>query len=96
MAKGYWVTTYCSVSDPDALARYVARGTPVITAHGGRIIVRGVPARVYEGATAGRCVVVEFDSVDRAIAAYESAEYQEVRSILKGAAERDVRIMGGA
>jgi uncharacterized protein (DUF1330 family) len=96
MAKGYWVTTYRSVSDPDALARYVARGSPVIAAHGGRIIMRGVPSRVYEGATAGRCVVVEFDSVDRAIAAYESAEYQEARSILKAAAERDVRIMEGA
>ena len=96
MAKGYWVTTYRSVSDPEALARYVAGGTPVIAAHGGRIILRGVPARIYEGATAGRCVVVEFDSVDRAIAAYESAEYQEARSILKGAAERDVRIMEGA
>ncbi len=96
MAKGYWVTTYRSVSDPDALARYASLAAQVITAHGGRIVARGLPVRVYEAAEAQRCVVVEFDDVAAAIAAYESTAYQQVRSILKGAVEREVRIMEGA
>ena len=96
MAKGYWVTTYLSVSDPEALSRYAARATPVIEANGGRFVIRGIPARLFESAMAQRCVVVEFDSVERAVAAYESAAYQEARAILEGAAEREVRIMEGA
>jgi len=95
MAKGYWITTYRSVSDPDALARYARLAAPVIEGHGGRILVRGLPARVYDDGVEQRSVVVEFDSVGAAIAAYESAAYQEVRVLLEGAAERDVRIVEG-
>ena len=95
MARGYWVTTYLSVSNPEALARYASLAAPIIEAHGGRFVVRGIPARVYEAAPSQRCVVVEFDSVAAAIAAYESAAYQQVRSILEGAAQREVRIVEG-
>ena len=95
MAKGYWIATYRSVSDPDALARYAGPATQIIGAHGGRILARGIPARAYEAGKSERCVVIEFDSVDAAISAYESAAYQEVRSILKGAVEREIRIVEG-
>jgi uncharacterized protein (DUF1330 family) len=96
MPKGYWIVFYRSVSDPAALGRYRARSAGVITGGGGRILARGMPARVYEKAEAQRCVVVEFDSVDQAVATYESPAYQEVLSLLKGGAERDVRIVEGA
>jgi uncharacterized protein (DUF1330 family) len=95
MAKGYWIATYRSVSDPDALARYAGPATKIIKEHGGRILARGIPARTYEAAESQRCVVIEFDSVDAAISAYESAAYQEVRAILEGAVEREVRIVEG-
>jgi uncharacterized protein (DUF1330 family) len=96
MPKGYWIVSYRSVSDPAAVSRYAARAPGVITGGGGRILARGMPARVYEKAQALRCVVVEFDSVDQAIATYESPAYQEVLSLLQGAAERDVRMVEGA
>ncbi len=95
MPKGYWLTTYRSVSDPEALARYAILAAQVIEAHGGRFVARGMPIRVFEAAEAQRCVVVEFDSVAAAIAAYESAAYQEARAILQGAAQREVRILEG-
>lgn len=95
MPKGYWIVSYRSVSDPAALARYGARAPQVIAGGGGRILARGTPARVYEGAEEQRCVIVEFESLDRAISTYESDAYQEVLSILEGAAERDVRIVEG-
>ena len=96
MPKGYWVTTYGSVSDPDALARYAALAGRAIEDQGGRILARGIPVRVYESGEPQRAVVVEFASVEAAIAAYESSEYQKVRSILEGAVEREVRIVEGA
>ncbi len=55
-----------------------------------------MPVRAYEAAGPQRCVVVEFDTVDAAIAAYESPEYQKAAAILTGAAERELRIMEGA
>lgn len=95
MARGYWIATYRSVSNPEALARYGSIAPDVIRAHGGRILARGIPARVYEAAEAQRCVVIEFDSVDAAIAAYESPAYREVRALLEGAVEREIRIVEG-
>ncbi|HTY42398.1 MAG TPA: DUF1330 domain-containing protein [Thermoanaerobaculia bacterium] len=96
MARGYWVTTYRSVSNPTALARYAERATPVILRNGGRILARGIPARCYEAAEAQRCVVIEFDSFDAAVAAYEDPAYQEIAVTLQGAAVREVRVMEGA
>ena len=95
MPKGYWIAMYRSVSDPDALAKYAKLAGPVIEGRGGRILSRGAPARVYEAGVPQRGVVVEFPSVAAAIATYESPEYQEVLAILKGAAERDIRIIEG-
>jgi uncharacterized protein (DUF1330 family) len=95
MPKGYWIALYRSVSNPDALAKYARLATPVIEAGGGRILSRGVPARVYEAGVPQRSVVVEFPSVAAAIATYESPAYQEVCAILHGAAERDLRIVEG-
>jgi uncharacterized protein (DUF1330 family) len=96
MPKGYWVVTYVSVSDPDALGRYGSPAVKRIAESGGRILVRGMPVKVYESAREQRCVVVEFESVEAAIAAYESPEYQKVAALLHGGAEREVRIMEGS
>jgi len=93
MSKGYWIATYRSVSDADALARYAKLATPIFEVHGGRILARGIPARVYEAGEAQRCVLIEFPSVAAAIS--ESPDYQKVRSILEGAAEREIRISEG-
>ena len=42
-----------------------------------------------------RSVVIEFDSVEAAIAAYESPEYQAAFALL-GDVDRDVRVIEGA
>jgi Domain of unknown function (DUF1330) len=79
MAKGYWVVFYRSVSNAAALTEYAKLSQP----------------KVFEGGVQDRSVVIEFDSVTKAIAAYESPAYQAALSLLKGAAERDVRILEG-
>ena len=96
MPKGYWIASYHSVQDPAALRKYAEAATPVLTSFGARFLARGVPAKVYEGGANERCVVAEFESVDRAIAAYESPAYQAALAILKDACVREVRIVPGA
>lgn len=96
MAKGYWIAAYRSVSDPAALARYASVAGPAIQTHGGRFLARGTAVRAYEAGVLQRVVIIEFESVDRAIAAYESPEYQSALAILAGAADRDLRIIEGA
>jgi len=93
MAKGYWITFYRSVSNPAALAEYAKLAGPAIQAGGGRFIVRGTPYRTCEAGMNERTVVIEFDSVQSAIATYESPGYQAALKKLQGAAERDIRIV---
>ena len=95
MAKAYWVATYRSVSDPDALAAYARLAGPAIAAAGGRVLARGMPAQVYEAGLQQRTVVIEFDSVAQARAAHDSPAYQEALAALAGGAERDIRILEG-
>jgi len=95
MAKAYWVGAYRSVSNPDALAAYAKLSGPAIVAGGGRILARGLPALVYESGLQQRTVLIEFDSVEQAVAAHDSAAYQEALALLAGGAERDIRIIEG-
>jgi uncharacterized protein (DUF1330 family) len=95
MAKGYWLTIYRSVSDPSRVAEYAALATPAIEAGGGRILARGVAVRTYEGGGNERTVVVEFASVQQAVATYEGPRYQKAARLLRGAVDREVRIVEG-
>lgn len=96
MAKGYWVATYRSIKSPEALAEYAKLAGPAIQSGGGRFLVRGNPAKVYEVGLAQRVVVIEFDSVAQAIAAHDSPGYQAALKALGSGAERDIRIVEAA
>ena len=95
MAKGYWVAFYRSVSNPTALTEYAKLAGPAIQAAGGRFLTRGAAVQAYEAGIKERSIVIEFDSVAKAIETYESPEYQSALKLLEGAAERDVRIVEG-
>jgi uncharacterized protein (DUF1330 family) len=95
MTKGYWLTIYRSVSDPARLAAYAAVATPAIEAGGGRILARDMAVKTYEGGGNERTVVIEFATVQQAVAVYESARYQEAARLLRGAVDREVRIVPG-
>jgi uncharacterized protein (DUF1330 family) len=96
MAKGYWIACYHSIKNPDALAAYAKLAGPALQASGGRFLVRGNPVKVYEAGLNQRTVVIEFDSVQKAIAAHDGAGYQDALKLLGDAAKRDMRIVEGA
>ena len=93
MAKAYWVATYRSISNPDALAAYAKLAGPSIMASGGRFLARGMPSKTYEAGLNQRTVLIEFDSVAQAMAAHDSAGYKAALDALGNGAERDIRII---
>lgn len=95
MAKAYWVATYRSISNPDALAEYAKLAGPAIAAAGGRFLARGTAAKAYESGVAQRVVIIEFDSVEKAAAAHDSEGYQAALKVFGKAAVRDLRIVEG-
>src|SRR5262245_53355720 len=96
MAKAYWVVTYRSIKNPDALAAYARLAGPAIQAAGGRFIVRGPAVKAYEAGILQRVVVIEFDSVEKATAAHDTSDYQAaLKALGRDAVERDMRIVEG-
>jgi uncharacterized protein (DUF1330 family) len=95
MTKAYWVSIYRSVNNPEALAAYAKLAIPAVEAAGGRFLVRSVAKEAYEAGLKERSTIVEFDSLDIAIAARESAAYQAALQLLGNAVERDFRIVEG-
>jgi uncharacterized protein (DUF1330 family) len=65
MSKGYWIGAYRAVSDPEVLVAYSKLAGPA----GGRFLVRGPAEYVHEAGIKERMVIVEFESLDKAIAA---------------------------
>jgi uncharacterized protein (DUF1330 family) len=95
MPKAYWISAYRAINDPAALAAYAKLAGPSLQAAGGRFLARGAPAKVYEAGVARRTVLIEFDSVQQALAAHDTPGYQAALRALGDAVERDLRIVEG-
>jgi uncharacterized protein (DUF1330 family) len=95
MAKAYWVVCYRSISNPDALAAYAKLAGPAVQASGGRFLARGGVAKTYEAGVNQRTVLIEFDSLEKALAAHDTPEYQAALKALGNGAERDMRVVEG-
>jgi len=97
MPKAYWISAYRQIHNPDALAAYAKLAGPAIAAAGGRFLARGMPAAVKEAGVMQRTVLVEFDNLTAAQAAYDSPMYKEALDALgTGNVEREIRIIEGA
>jgi uncharacterized protein (DUF1330 family) len=96
MPKAYWVVTYRSIKNPEAMQAYAKLAGPAIAAAGGRFLIRNKPAKTYEAGINERVVLVEFDSLDQAIAAHDSPAYkQALQTLGSGNVERDIRVVEG-
>ena len=95
MPKAYWVATYHAIRDQDAFTNYAKLAGPALQAAGGRFLARGNPAQVYDKGVNLRVVLIEFPSVEAAIATHDSPGYQAALKALGDGAERDLRIVEG-
>lgn len=84
------------VRDEARFAEYRAAVEPMIEAHGGRCLVRGIAAAKPEGALAvDRLVLLEFDDMDQLRAFYEGPEYAALMPLRLASARTDVALFEG-
>jgi len=95
MPKGYWINSFRAVKDQAKVDAYRKLAGPAMEAAGAKFLVRGDPVKVYEAGLNMRAVVIEFPSVEAAIAAHDSPGYQAALRALGDGAERDLRIVEG-
>jgi uncharacterized protein (DUF1330 family) len=95
VAKGYWIACYHKINDPSKLSAYAKLAGPAIAAAGGRFLARGTAERAFEAGLLERTVLIEFDSVQHAVAAHASPAYQAALAELADGAVRDLRIVCG-
>jgi len=93
--KGYWVVCYRSVSNPAAVSEYAKLAATALEVLGGRVIVGGKPTKTHEAGVDQSVVIVEFENLEKAMAAYESELYRPALKVLDKAAQRDFRIVEG-
>ncbi|WP_116135304.1 DUF1330 domain-containing protein [Trinickia diaoshuihuensis] len=96
MPKAYWITQYRAITDPDKFTAYAKLAGPALTGAGGTFLARGAPVKVFEAGLDIRTVLVEFASLDSAVAAYHSPAYQAALRVLDNGAERDIRFIEAA
>ena len=93
--KGYVVCVYKSISSQEKLKEYAIKARTAVEKYKGKFLIRGGKAKTNEGNSSPRTVVIEFPSFDEANLFYNSEEYQEAHSILKGYAIRQHQIIEG-
>ncbi len=93
----YWVAR-SRINDPAEYKKYTDRVPAILARYGGKVLARGGRYQVLEGPQKfQRFVVIEFPSLEQAVACHESAEYQEAAAFRKGGAgEVELVIVEGA
>jgi uncharacterized protein (DUF1330 family) len=93
--KGYVVCIYKSISDESALKKYAFKAKMAVEKHKGTFLIKGGKKITTEGEESPRTVVIEFPSFLEAQSFFNSKEYQEAHSVLKGVAVRHHQIIEG-
>ena len=93
----YWLAR-SKINDPVEYKKYTDRVPAIIARYQGKVLARGGRYRVMEGPQKfQRFVVIEFPSLEQAVACFESPEYQEAAAFRRaGAGEvENVIVEGG-
>jgi uncharacterized protein (DUF1330 family) len=81
-AQAAFVVAEVDVSNQDGFAKeYVPVAVKALTESGSKPVARGGKTASIEGAPPKRIVINSFDTLDQAVAAYNSAAYKEARKI---------------
>lgn len=94
MPKAYWIA-HVTVTDPEPYARYAEGATEAFRIHGARVLARGGRLEPLEGLSKPRNVIIEFDSMEAALACYNSPEYQAAKAHRMDAGEADIMLLQG-
>ena len=94
--KGYVVCVYKSISNEEKLKEYAVKAKAAVEKYKGKFLIRGGKSINNEGEKSPRTVIIEFPSYDEANSFYNSKEYQDAHSILKGYAVRQHQTIEGA
>ena len=92
--KGYWINR-CHVTDQEIYAEYAKLAGPAIEKFGGKFLARGGDQDQLEGDSFERTVIVEFDSKQQALNAYNSDEYKTALSFAARSSIRNVVMVDG-
>jgi uncharacterized protein (DUF1330 family) len=96
VAMSAYVVVDIEVLDREKYERYKQLSTAALTAHGGRFIVRGGNVEILEGTwSPKRLVIIEFPSVERARAWWDSPEYAEGKALRQATARSQLIIVEG-
>ena len=94
--KGYVVCVYKNINNEEKLKEYAVKAKAAVEKYKGKFLIRGGKSINNEGEKSPRTVVIEFPSYNEANSFYNSKEYQEAHSILKGYAVRQHQTVEGA
>jgi len=85
------------ITDPEAYERYKAAVPATLAAYGGKFIVRGGRTETLEGDwEPGRVVVLEFESVEKAKAWWDSQDYAAPKQLRQSASVTRMIVVEGA
>jgi uncharacterized protein (DUF1330 family) len=91
-----YVIVNITIRDPMRYEEYKRLAAPTVSTYGGRYLVRGGPVDAREGAwTPSRLVVLEFPSLERARAWWDSPEYAPAKAIRQSCADTQLVITEG-
>lgn len=84
------------VTDPVGMEEYVRRVLPTVQQYGGRYLVAGAAGQALEGDwSPPNMAVIEFESVERARAWWESEEYREAKALRQRSARHRLIVVQG-
>ena len=93
--RGY-VVVNITVRDSARYEEYKRLATPTVSAYGGRYVARGGAVDVREGRwSPTRLVILEFPSVERARAWWDSPEYAPAKAIRQSCSDTQLVITEG-
>jgi uncharacterized protein (DUF1330 family) len=91
-----YIVVEVEVLDPQRYESYKAMVPPSFEPYGGRFLVRGGKVATLEGEwSPKRFVMVEFPSVDKAKAWWDSPEYAEAKALRQATAKTQMIVVDG-
>lgn len=89
----YWVAR-SKINDPVEYKKYTDRVPGILAKYGGKVLARGGRFQILEGPEKfGRFVVIEFETLEKGVACFNSPEYQEAAAFRRKNAAGEVELV---